>query len=138
MLRSSICKKCTNNTFTIKAKCSASSKNIKIDVVTLTRITSRVEKAKYSCPAGASSYCNHMCVCVCVCVCVCACVGGWVGVGGCVRPSTEKASSVWISWTTSEQINNVVLETFISYGKSLHRYCRMKHLTFLTSHFILN
>ena len=71
MLRSSICKKCTNNTFTIKAKCSASSKNIKIDVVTLTRITSRVEKAKYSCPAGASSYCNHMCVCVCVCVCLC-------------------------------------------------------------------
>ena len=67
-----------------------------------------------------------------ICVCVCVCVGGWVGVGGCVRPSTEKASSVWISWTTSEQINNVVLETFISYGKSLHRYCRMKHLTLVT------
>ena len=35
-------------------------KKIKRDVlVTLTRKTSRVEKAKCSCPAGASSYCNH-------------------------------------------------------------------------------
>ena len=75
VLRFSICKKCANNTFTIKAKCSASSKNIKIDVVILTRITSRVEKAKYSCPAGASSYCNHMCECVCVCVCAIVCIG---------------------------------------------------------------
>ena len=31
----------------------------------------------------------------------------------------------------------VVLRTFLSYAKSLHHYFRMKHLTFLTSHFIL-
>ena len=57
----SIFTKCTKNTFTIKAKCCASMKKIKRDVVvTLTRKTSRVEKAKCSCPAGASSYCNHI------------------------------------------------------------------------------
>ena len=93
VLRFSICKKCTNNTFTIKAKCSASSKNIKIDVVTLTRITSRVEKAKYSCPAGASSYCNHMCervcVCVCVCVCMCVCVCAIVCIGVLTPPPSK-------------------------------------------------
>ena len=67
----SVFSKCAKNTFTIKAKCSASMKKIKRDVaVTLTRKTSRVEKAKCSCPVGASSYSNHVCVCVCVCVCV--------------------------------------------------------------------
>ena len=91
VLRFSICKKCANNTFTIKAKCSASSKNIKIDVVILTRITSRVEKAKYSCPAGASSYCNHMCECVCVCVCVCVsvCVCAIVCIGVLTPPPSK-------------------------------------------------
>ena len=66
-----------------------------------------------------------MCVCVCICMYVC------------VRPFTVKASSVWISWTARERINDVVLKTFISCAKSLHRYFRMKHLTFLTNHFIL-
>ena len=57
----SIFTKCTKNTFTIKGKCCASMKKIKRDVVvTLTRKTSRVEKAKCSCPAGASSYCNNI------------------------------------------------------------------------------
>ena len=52
--------KYTKNTFTIKAKCSASMKKIKRDVaVTLTRKTSIVEKAKCSFPADTSSYCNH-------------------------------------------------------------------------------
>ena len=83
-------------------------------------------------------YCVYMCVCACmwcmcvcvyVCVCVCVCV--------CVTPFTVKASSVWISWTTREQINDVVLKTFISYVMSLYLYFRMKHLTFLTGHFIL-
>ena len=52
--------------------------------------------------------CVCMCVCVCVyvCVCVCACV--------CLRPFTVKASSIWISWTTREQINDVMLKAFIS------------------------
>ena len=73
---------------------------------------------------------NHSYVCVCgVCVCVCVCV--------CTRTFTVKASSVWISWTTREQINDVVLKTFISYAKSFHRYVRMKHLASLTGHFIL-
>ena len=80
-------------------------------------------------------------VCVCVCVCVCVGVGGWVGVGACVcvclRPFTVKASSLWISWNTREQINNVMLKTLIPYAKSIHRYFRMQHQTFLTSHFIL-
>ena len=66
-------------------------------------------------------------VCVCVCVCVC------------LRPFTVKASLVWISWDTREQINDVMLKKLISYVKSFHRYFLMHHLTltFLTSHFIL-
>ena len=60
-----------------------------------------------------------------VCVCVCVCVRS--------RQFTAKASSVWISWTAREQINDVV----ISYAKSLHCHLRIKHLTFLTSRFIL-
>ena len=55
----------------------------------------------------------------------------------CLRPFTVKASSVWISWDTREQINDVTLKTLISYAKYLHRYFRMQHLTFLTSQFIL-
>ena len=53
-----------------------------------------------------------MCVCVCVCV------------------STVKASSVWISWDTREQINDVVLKTLDSSAGSLHRYFGMQNLTF--------
>ena len=71
--------------------------------------------------------CVRACVRVCVCVCVCACV----------RPFIVKASSVWISWAARDQINDALLKTFIPYGKSLHCYFRIKHLTFLTSHFVL-
>ena len=39
----------------------------------------------------------------CVRACVCALV----------RPFTVKTSSVWTSWTTTEQIKDVVLKTFI-------------------------
>ena len=80
--------------------------------------------------------CVYVCVCVCVCararVCVCVCVCTSVYV-----LSKAKASSVWISWDTREQINHVILKTLIPYAKSLHHYFRMQHLTFLTSHFIL-
>ena len=78
------------------------------------------------CPA---LFLSGVVTCVCVCVYVCVCV--------CVRPFTVKASSLWISWSTKEQINDVVLKTYISYAKPLQRYFRMKHLTFLTSHFSL-
>ena len=48
-----------------------------------------------------------MCVCMCVClslsVCVCVCVS--------LCPFTVKTSAVWISWTATEQINDVVLKT---------------------------
>ena len=57
-----------------------------------------------------------VCVCVCVSVCVCVCV--------CLRPSTVKASSVWISWDTKEQINDVMLKTLDSF------YFGMQNLTF--------
>ena len=62
----------------------------------------------------------HACMCACVGVCVClfVCVG--VGVCGYVRPSTVKASSVWIRWDTKEQISDVMLKTLISYTKFLH------------------
>ena len=63
----------------------------------------------------------HVCVCVCVSVCVCVYI----------RLFIVKASSVWISWNAREQINDVMLKTFFSYAKSLHRYFRMKHQTFL-------
>ena len=76
-----------------------------------------------------------LCVCVCVCVFVCLCVCVCVCV--CVRPSMVKASSVWIRWDIREQINDIMLKTLISYAKSLHRYLRMQHLTFLPSHIIL-
>ena len=52
------------------------------------------------------------------CVCVCLC------------PSTVKVSSVWISWDTREQINNVVLKTLDSSASSLHHYFGMQNLTF--------
>ena len=75
--------------------------------------------------------------CMCVCVCVCVCVSVCVCVCVCLRPFTVKTSSVWISWNVREQINNVVLKMFLSSAKSLHHYFKMKHQTFLTSHFIL-
>ena len=59
-----------------------------------------------------------------VCVCVC------------FRPPTLKASSVW-GWQSRVQINYVVLKTFFSSTKFLHRYFSMNHQAFLTSHFIL-
>ena len=62
-------------------------------------------------------------------VCVCVCMY--------LRPFTVKASSVCISWDIREQINDVMLKALISYAKSLHRYFRIQHLTFLTSHIIL-
>ena len=55
--------------------------------------------------------CKEVLLCVCVCVCVCVCL----------RPSTVKASSVW-GWNSRGQINDVVLKTFLSSAKSLHRY----------------
>ena len=54
----------------------------------------------------------------------------------CLRASTVKASSVW-GWNSTGQINDVVLKTFLSPAKFLHRYFSMKHQVFLTSHFIL-
>ena len=65
---------------------------------------------------------NLQCVKQMQCVCVCVCV--------CLRPSTAKASSVWISWNTREQINNVLLKTLDSSAGSLHRYFGMQSLTF--------
>ena len=64
-----------------------------------------------------------LCVCVSVRVCVCVCV--------CLRPSTVNASSVW-SWNSRGQINDVVLKTFLSSAKSLHRYFSIKHRALLT------
>ena len=61
---------------------------------------------------------NLKLVCVCVCVCVC------------LRPSTVKASSVWISWDTRVQINDVVLKTLDSSAGSLHPYFGMQNLIF--------
>ena len=77
-----------------------------------------------------------LCVCVCVCVCVRACVCVCLCLCLCLRPFTVKASSVWISSVVREQINDVMLKWSISYTKSLHRYFRMRHLSFLTSHVI--
>ena len=61
----------------------------------------------------------------------------WIIVCLCLRPFTVKASSVLRSWNAREQINDIMLKTFLAYAKSLHRYFRMKHQTFLTNHFIL-
>ena len=44
--------------------------------------------------------------------------------------STVKASSVWTSWDTRVQINDVVLKTLDSSAGSLHRYFGMQNLTF--------
>ena len=81
--------------------------------------------------------CVSVCWCVCVLVCLCACVRACVCLSVCVPPFIIKVSSVGISWTTREQINHVLLNMFISYAKFSQRYLRMKHLTFLTSHFML-
>ena len=66
---------------------------------------------------------TYMCVCVCVCVCLCL--------------FTLKASSVSNCSNVKEQINDIVLKTFLFSAKFLHHYFRMKHQAFLTSHFIL-
>ena len=42
-----------------------------------------------------------------------------------------------VEQSVSVQINDVVLETFLSSANSLHRCLRIKHQTFQTSHFIL-
>ena len=60
-------------------------------------------------------------------LCVRACV--------CLRPSIVKASSVW-GWNSRGQINDVVLKTFLSSAKYLHRYFSMKHWAVLTGRFI--
>ena len=45
----------------VKAKCQASMKRLKRDVqVTINRKTSKIENSVCTCPAGASSYCNHV------------------------------------------------------------------------------
>ena len=86
----------------------------------------------YSQPGSVQRLCaNSRCTVLRVFVCVCMCVSMYL------HPFTVKASSVWISWNTREQINDAVLKTFLSYVKSFHRYFRMKHQTLLTSHFIL-
>ena len=59
-----------------------------------------------------------------------------VSVCGCLGPSTVKVSSVQ-GWNSRGQINDVFLKTILSSAKSLHRYFSMKHLAFLTSHFIM-
>ena len=81
--------------------------------------------------------CVYVCVCTCACVraCVRACVCVCVCV--CVHPFILKASSVWISWSTRKQINDVVLKALLSSPNFLHRYFRMKHQNFLTFHLIL-
>ena len=61
-------------------------------------------------------------------VCLCMCVFTSIHRG---------ASSVWISWDSREQINDVMLKTLISYAKLIHRYFGMQHLIFLSSHFSL-
>ena len=62
------------------------------------------------------------------CVCVRACVR--------LRPSIVKALSIW-GWNSRGEINDVVLKTFLSSAKYLHRYFSMKHRAVLTGRFIL-
>ena len=45
---------------------------------------------------------------------------------------TVKTSSVWNSWNVREQVNDVVLKTFLSSAKSFHRYFSTE-----PNHFIL-
>ena len=73
---------------------------------------------------GVWVWCGWLWVCGCGCVCVCVCV--------CLRPFSVKTSSVWVSWNAREQVNDIVLKTFLSSAKSLHRCFRMKHHAFLT------
>ena len=54
----------------------------------------------------------------------------------CLRPSTVNALSVW-DWNSRGKINDVVLKTFLSSAKSLHRYFSMKDGAFLAGRFIL-
>ena len=72
---------------------------------------------------------------ICVCVCMCGvvwCVSVRVCVYVCVylRPSTVRASSIWISWDTRVQINDVVLKTLDSSAGSLHPCFGMQNLIF--------
>ena len=87
-----------------------------------------VLKRNNACLMPLSTFmCVSMCVCVHACVHACVCVS---------RPLMVKASSVSNSSNVGEQINDVVLKTFLSSSKSLHHYFRMKYHACLFSHFL--
>ena len=93
-----------------------------------------VLKRNNACLMPLSTFmCVHVCVCVCVCVCMHACIRACVCVS---RPLMVKASSVSNSSNVGEQINDVVLKTFLSSSKSLHHYFRMKYHACLLNHLI--
>ena len=65
---------------------------------------------------------------LCVSVCVCVCVFTSIHCEGFICLD---------SWNLREEIRDVVLKMSLYSVESLHRYFRMKHLAFLTSHLIL-
>ena len=69
------------------------------------------------------SCCYRVCVCGCVCVCMFMSIHG--------------EGFICLGLESRGQIMDVVLKTFLSSAKSLHRYFSIKHRAFLTSRFIL-
>ena len=69
------------------------------------------------------SCCYRVCVCLCVCVCL--------------FMSIHHEGFICLGLESRGQIIDVVLKTFLSFAKFLHRYFSMKHRAFLASRFIL-
>ena len=89
------------------------------------QILSNVNHSKFFC---SHFFCKSIFTVLCVRACVRACVR--------LRPSIVKALSIW-GWNSRGEINDVVLKTFLSSAKYLHRYFSMKHRAVLTGRFIL-
>ena len=89
------------------------------------QILGNVNHSKFFC---SHFFCKSIFTVLCVRACVRACVR--------LRPSIVKALSIW-GWNSRGEINDVVLKTFLSSAKYLHRYFSMKHRAVLTGRFIL-
>ena len=81
--------------------------------------------------------CVYVCMCVCACVCVCVCVYVCMCVCVCVCVSIHREGFICLDQLEYQGTDQQCCVEDATFLKSLHRYFRMKHQTFLTSHPIL-
>ena len=77
----------------------------------------------------SSPYSKEECVCACVCVRACVCA--------CVFTSIRRKGLICLVQLECQGIDQRCCYVVFIYAKSLHRYFRINHGVFLTSHFFL-